>query len=79
MTVDDVLADLKVRFEADIQQALDEVAAGDGTVAFAIGINRVSKDELDAKERDEAVKPDALYATIKDLQAKVAALEEVKS
>jgi hypothetical protein len=78
MTVDDVLAELKVRFGADIQKALDEVAAGDGTVAFAIGINRVSKEELDARERDEALKPDAIYATIKDLQAKIALLEESK-
>lgn len=69
MTLDDVMRDLRTRFQNDIQAALDWQAQDGGEVVFAIGIDRRTKEQLEAAAKEEATKPENLLTRIEALEA----------
>lgn len=68
-TVDDVFEELRVKHEAEIQEALDWAVADGGVVDFVLGANRRPKTELDEIALQEATKPENLLARIEALEA----------
>jgi hypothetical protein len=70
MTIDDIMRDLRERYEAEIQAALDWQAQDGGEVSFTVGMDRRAKDQLDAAAKEEAMKPENLLARIEMLEGK---------
>ena len=69
MTVDEVFADLRARFGADVEEALAWQAGDGGELVFAVGIDRKAKNELEVAARAEAMDPKNLLARIEALEA----------
>lgn len=74
-TVDEVLADLKDRYGADVQAALARQQAEGGTIDFVLGWDFRSQADIDNAAKEEAMRPENMRAELDELRAKLAALE----